>query len=91
MVMKEWEQKMIENEVEDDFGRPLSHPFVARTMMRKKLSEAALTFFALSSPRHPRGLVSQQVFLITRWIRCAKPGTSQQRGGKENEERREKF
>lgn len=54
------------NEEEDDFGRCQSHPFVARTMKNKKLSEAALTFQP-SSPRHPRrGSWPRQVFLITR-------------------------
>ena len=43
-AMKDGGQNVIENEAQDDLGRPMSHPTVARTNMNKKLSEAALTF-----------------------------------------------
>lgn len=89
MVMKEGGQKVIENEEEDDFGRPMGHPFVARTKNNQRLSEAALTLSLPSSPRHPGGLVSRQVFLITRRIRCW--WDESHRAVFPEEEKREKF
>lgn len=92
MAMKDGGQKVIGNEEEDDFGRPAGNPSVARTKKDQRLSEAALTLTRRSSPRHPgKGLVSCQVFLITRQIRGDQARSEPSPLPSRHEEKRRKF